>query len=206
MELGHAGVAATTSYLKDHCKWSGTLRNLRRVLCQCQACQRFASRVSIKPTTRLKLGDPFYRVGIDMVGPLPKTERGNQFIVVVTDHLTRQCEVRALKNKTAKEVAKFLYEEILSRHRPPAVLLSDRGCEFVNSAVRENCKRPGTVRSMTAAYHPQCNGAVEWLNRTIMAKLAKLCNGDVLRWDEFHHAACFCYRISPIHWLRASPF
>ena len=35
------------------------------------------------------MGEPFQRIAMDIVGPLPKTRRGNEYILVVTDYATR---------------------------------------------------------------------------------------------------------------------
>ena len=63
------------------------------------------------------------------------------------------------------------------------------------------------MKSFASAYNPQCNGAVERLDRTLLVKLAKLCNGDWDRWDEYvDTAAVYCYRAAPIGRLSKSPF
>src|SRR5204863_3616 len=38
---------------------------------------------------KIKEKAPFYQIGIDIVGPLPKTSKGNKFIVVVVDYFTK---------------------------------------------------------------------------------------------------------------------
>ena len=63
-----------------------------------------------------------------------------------------------------------------------------------------------SVKSFTSAYNPQCNGGVERLNRTLIAKLAKICNGDWEHWDEYLGTVVYCYRIAPIGRLGKSPF
>jgi hypothetical protein len=40
----------------------------------------------------------FEKRGIDLMGPLPMTKKGHQFIVVSTNYLTKFTEVRALKS------------------------------------------------------------------------------------------------------------
>ena len=65
---------------------------------------------------------PFERVAIDVLGPLPQTERGNKFIVVCTDYLTRWTEAFAVNNATAETIAELFVEQILCRHGAPNVL------------------------------------------------------------------------------------
>jgi len=57
---------------------------------------------------------PFKNWGIDLMGPLPMTRRGHQFIAVAANYLTKFAEVRALKSSMKHEVARFLYERIFT--------------------------------------------------------------------------------------------
>ncbi|KAI5151321.1 hypothetical protein ENBRE01_2056 [Enteropsectra breve] len=206
-KLGHAGVPSTYTYLKQKYNWLKMHDDCVSVIKKCEICQRYnLERPNKKISTRLELKDPFFRVGIDVVGPLHKTTHGNKYIVAATDHLTRWCEARAVKNKSSKEIAKFIWDEIFIRHGPPSYLLSDRGKEFLNGVVNQMCSIQKTKQSFTSAYNPQCNGAAERLNRTLIAKLAKLTNGDFKNWDDYLPLALYAYRISPISKLNVSPF
>ena len=49
------------------------------------------------------------QVGVDIVGPLPVTARGNRYIVTLVDYFSKWPEAEPLPNKSAKEVALFLY-------------------------------------------------------------------------------------------------
>ena len=47
-------------------------------------------------------------LGMDLIGPLPKSSMGNQYIVTVTDYFTKWGEANALLDKTAAGISKFL--------------------------------------------------------------------------------------------------
>ena len=66
--------------------------------------------------------DIFERWGIDIVGPLPQTEDGYRYIVVAIDYFSRWPEARPLTHANARQVAKFIYEEIICRFGAPRVL------------------------------------------------------------------------------------
>ena len=51
---------------------------------------------------------PFQRIAMDVVGPLPRTQRGNRFILTICDYATRYPEAIALPSVEAPRVAKEL--------------------------------------------------------------------------------------------------
>ena len=51
------------------------------------------------------------QVGIDLIGPLPLTAKGNKYIVMLLDYFSKWPEASPLPNKTAIGEANFLYEE-----------------------------------------------------------------------------------------------
>lgn len=50
------------------------------------------------------------QVGIDLVGPLPRTAKGNRYIVTLVDYFSKWPEAEAVTNKSANSVALFLYK------------------------------------------------------------------------------------------------
>lgn len=50
------------------------------------------------------------QVGIDLIGPLPTTAKGNKYIVTLVDYFSRWPEAAGLPDKTAQGVAMFLYD------------------------------------------------------------------------------------------------
>jgi|SRR6266498_2163686 len=64
-------------------------------------------------TNPIKVGQPYDRLGMDIVGPLPKTRQGNQYIVIATEYLTKWPEAQAIPDAKASSVVSFFYEEII---------------------------------------------------------------------------------------------
>ena len=54
-------------------------------------------------------------VGIDLIGSLPKTERGNCYIITLVDYFSKWPEAEPITDKTARTVAEFLYKIICRR-------------------------------------------------------------------------------------------
>ncbi|UYV63016.1 hypothetical protein LAZ67_2002856 [Cordylochernes scorpioides] len=83
---------------------------------------------------------PFERIGVDFLGPLPSTRNRKRWIVVLTDYYTKYAETKAVLDDTAKEVAKFLTEDIFLRRGAPRYLISDRGRQFTSNMMKELMK------------------------------------------------------------------
>ena len=47
-----------------------------------------------------------------LIGPLPKTERGNCYIITLVDYFSKWPEAELIADKTARTVAEFLYKII----------------------------------------------------------------------------------------------
>jgi len=97
-----------------------------------------------------------------------------RYVVVAICYFSKWCEARALMDKTAESVAKFLYDDIICRHGCPEIQISDQGREFINKLSTELFKLTGTQHRITSPYHPQANGLVERLNRTLKTSLLKV--------------------------------
>jgi len=72
------------------------------------------------------------KMGMDLIGPLPKSKQGHVYALVMQDYFTKWPEVIPLKDATAKSVAGALISVILT-WGPPAELLSDQGPKFVQN-------------------------------------------------------------------------
>src|SRR6266487_4452666 len=153
----------------------------------------------------IEVGEPFERIGIDFVGPLEKTRRGNRYILVTTDYLTKWPEAKAMKDATATNVVKFIYEVIICRHGCPKIILSDRGTHFRNKLVEELCEKFKIKHKLSAPYHPQTNGLVERFNRTLCESLAKVSEKEN-QWDEHIEQVLFAYRTTKHATTKRTPF
>ncbi|GJV60185.1 reverse transcriptase domain-containing protein [Tanacetum coccineum] len=68
--------------------------------------------------------------GIDFMGPFPSS-RGNKYILVAVDYLSKWVEAKALPTNDARVVVKFL-KSLFARFGTPRVIISDRGTHFCN--------------------------------------------------------------------------
>ncbi|GET60617.1 DDE-type integrase/transposase/recombinase [Rhizophagus irregularis DAOM 181602=DAOM 197198] len=140
----------------------------------------------------IKVIEPFYQIGIDVVGPLPVTKRNNRYIVTAMDYFTKWPEAKALETADAKEIARFIYEDIICRHGCPKKILSDRGSHFNNKLVKSLMEEFQIKHNFSTPYHPKTNGLIERFNKTLCESLAKLSN--IEDWDLKVPGVLFAYR------------
>ena len=73
---------------------------------------------------------PFEIVGIDILGNLRQTPRGNKYILVIIDYYLNWVEAGCLKTITAEELAELTFSFLISRHGWPSKILTDQGTQF----------------------------------------------------------------------------
>lgn len=130
------------------------------------------------------------------MGPLPTTESGNKYILVVGDYFTKWKEAFPLPNQEAKTVAEKLVNEVISRYRAPECIHSDQGWNFEAHLFQEMCRLFDMDKTRTTPYHPASDGMIEQMNRIIQGMLAKYVSDHQRDWDLHLPLVMMAYRSS----------
>jgi hypothetical protein len=186
--------------------WPQMGQDIKEYIKACTTCQRFGGTKRKEPLHPIRVGQPFDRVGIDLVGPLPITTHGNRYIIVATEYLTKWPEAKAIPSKNAEHIAQFFYDDIICRHSCPKELLSDQGTEFCNQLVNALCNKHKVKHALSSAYHPQTNGLVERFNQTLCCALARTIDSSQQEWDELIPSVLLAYRTMKHTTTRHEPF
>ncbi|CAD7084792.1 unnamed protein product [Hermetia illucens] len=117
---------------------------------------------------------PFMRLHLDHVGPLPKTSRGNQYILGITDPFTKFTVLKAVRSVNTQPVIRTL-NELTSYFGLPAIVVTDRGTAFTSHNFAEYCKLNGIQHIQTAVRTPRANGSIERINQTVCKCLRASC-------------------------------
>lgn len=203
---GHMGINATYGRIKEKYYWNQMYNDIKEYIKTCDTCQRFGKPERNEELHSIKVNQPFERIGIDIVGPLPETPRKNKYIVVATEYLTKWPEARALDKANAENVAEFIYEDIICRHGTPSILLSDQGTHFKNKLIEELCNKFNIKHRYSSPYHPQTNGLTERFNKTLCEILKRTSIDNNFEWDKNIPSALFAYRTVKHNITKYSPF
>ena len=137
--------------------------DIKKFIGECDRCQKSRVNKLMKGTKDLHpIPVPrkvWSQVGVDIMSM--KEVDGFRYIITAMDYFSKNMEMRALRKKSAKEVAIFLYEEIICRWGSPDVIITDQGREFCNSINDQLMERAHCKHRITSSYHPQSNGLVE---------------------------------------------
>ena len=202
---GHFSVDIMFEKIRSRYYWPQMYENIREYVKSCDACQRRGKAKTRQELHPIPTHSPFYQIGIDFVGPLPRTNRGNRYIIVAMDYFTKWPEARPVPTNTSKDAEQFIYEEIICQHGCPQIILSDRGTHFKNELLEKLTARFEIKHLFSTPYHPQTNGLVERFNRTLCESLAKL-SQQTKQWDEYVRPVLFAYRTSKQATTKMTPF
>jgi len=198
MMAGHLGLKKTYGKLASRYWWSGMYKTTREYIRNCEDC------VMRKGNPQKNLGlpmstvskRPWHILGADILGPLPKTDRGNIYILVVIDHFTKWVEAFALPDQKAETIATKLIDEVFSCFGMPENLLTDRGKNFIGELLTWMEKKLDIKQLRTSSLHPQTNSVVERFNKTIVTIISMYVSSNQKDWDVFIPGALFAYRTS----------
>lgn len=99
----------------------------------------------------------------------------------------------------------LLYEVVL-KYGLPARLISDNGSNYISEAMTMVCSRLGISRSLTSVEHPQSDGLVERMNRTLKTSLSIVVGNDLKTWAQHLPFVVFAYNTAKQASTRFSPF
>ena len=184
---GHQGIDRTLERTKRTFYWHGMTKDIYKFVATCPECNRNkkANKTPRWELTPFHAGFPMERVHLDFLGPLPKTEKGNQFVLMIVDQFTKWVECIPVPSQTAEITAQAAVDHFFSRFGVPFQILTDRGTNFESKLFSQLCSLLQISKTRTTPYRPSANGQVERFNRTLMDAMRCFVGGRHNRWDDF---------------------
>jgi hypothetical protein len=195
---GHLGFAKTKSRLLQNFYWPKIFSECEEWIRSCDTCQRVG-----KSTDKQKapmvctplITEPFSRVIVDIVGPMPMTTKGNRFILTLICPMTKFPEAVPMPDMTSARIMEALLD-IFARVGFPSEVQMDWGKSFVSNLSIAFFERMGIKVIHSSIYHPQSN-SVERFHSTLGRILRAVTHENPLDWDVCLAAALFAVRSVP---------
>ena len=206
----HFGRDKTTRKIQERYYWPTMIADIRNYVSSCLPCAQNNYRRA-KPPGKLRPIPPpegiWKLLSMDFHGPIsPTSQRGNRYIISITDVLSKFMITKAVRDCTATTAANFLTNEVILKYGTPTCILTDNGTHFTAQLMNNLFQRIGTTHLYTTAYHPQTNGQIERFNATMDGKIAALCNERRTDWDEVLQFVTFNYNTSIQATTKQTPF
>ncbi|GJU12834.1 reverse transcriptase domain-containing protein [Tanacetum coccineum] len=192
---GHHGANLTAKKVFDAgFFWPTIYRDAHAMIKSCDTCQRQGkiSQRNEMPQNAIQVCEIFDVWGIDFMGPFPSS-RGNKYILVAVDYLSKWVEAKALPTNDARVVVKFL-KSLFARFGTPRAIISDRGTHFCNDKFAKVMSKYGVTHRLATAYHPQTSGQVEVSNRGLKRILERTVGENRASWSDKLEDALWAFR------------
>jgi hypothetical protein len=117
-------VSRTVEFISKKYWWETLRKDVSEYIKRYEACAKRIGHTFVVP-----LGDPLMAhefldvVSLDIVGPLPMTERGNKYLLTFIDHFTRFCEAISIVKQDTRSIARKFVTRIITQYGVPKKLL-----------------------------------------------------------------------------------
>lgn len=126
---------------------------------------------------------PWQVIAVDLMGPLPRSGSGYQYLLVVSDWFTKYPVLYPLRQATSSSIVRFLENDIFLVYGVPQYIICDNGRQFVSKSIKKLVEDYNSKLWYTAYYHAQAN-FVERANRTICTAIRSYVNENHKNWDK----------------------
>lgn len=195
---GHLGIQKLQAKVKDRFYWPGWFRDVKQWCRECVDCasRKDQGRPPCAPLASSVPSRPYERIALDVLGPLPETQRKNKYVLVIGDYFSKWTEAFPMPNQEAHTVARIVAEEWVCRFGAPRSIHSDQGRNFESNLFKELCRLLDVNKTRTSPYHPQSDGLIERFNRTLLTMLSLFVDSNQLNWDSLLPYVMMAYRSS----------
>ena len=127
---------------------------------------------------------PFLDISLDILGgDLPRTKRGNKYLLVLVCNISKYVHAIPLRNLKAQTIADKLTDFFLT-FGFPLTWRSDNMSSFKGELITAMRQVLNIDAKFSQPFHYQSHGAVERVNLTIETMLRKFISEQGKKWDE----------------------
>ena len=204
--FGHQGRTKMVELIKPYFYWPNMTKDCLQHVRACDTCQRTDKTTPQRNCMQEReiATIPFESVAIDLVGPFPTAVGGFRFLLTCVDNATRWPEAIPIRKITARTIITQL-TSMFTKCGFPSRLTSDNGTQFTGKTFQDWLRRHGIKHVRSTPYHPQGNGVVERLHRTLNNMITKITQSKG-NWATITPMALYFIRCTPSATTGISPF
>ena len=135
-------------------------------------------------------------IGLDIVGPFPRSKSGHEYVIVAVEYLSRYIIAAPLRSTSALEAAKFVINDIFLKYGVPERLNTDNETTFTAEFFEQLVEFSGVCKTYSSVIHSTGNALVEKSIGLITRILKAHCQSDPTNWSASLASAVFSYNTS----------
>lgn len=168
-EQGHPGFRQTKRNIQRTFTWARIHATTKQMAAACVPCNKAkVTRQYRTPLQEFPLPNArFDHVHIDTIGPLPPAPSGHTYALTITDRFTRMPMAIPLRTATAKTTLSQFVSSWVAMFGLPQTITLDNGSIFTGTEWENFAAKFNVKLNFTSTYHPQANGLVERMHRTL---------------------------------------
>ena len=194
---GHKGIFTTLKRIRERFYWKNVKEDVQNYIKTCDSCQK-KKLVRIKTKLPMCITDTptgtFEKLQIDLVGPLPNSDMGNEYMLTWQDCLSKYSDAIPLNKIDAPAIAVLFAEQFICRFGCPESIQTDQGPQFMNEIMAGFAKFFKIKQYKSSAYHPQSLGALERSQHTFVEYVRPCCEKS--NWDQWLPYTMFSFNTS----------
>ena len=140
-DMGHLGYDRTLQLIKERFFWPKMYDDIKYFVIRICKCikDKTPNTLPQAPLKTITFSSTMELIGLDFLH-LDTCTGGFQYLLVITDHLTRYTQVYPTRNKEAKTAAAKLFNDYMLRFGTPDKNPHDQGREFENKLYLHACQ------------------------------------------------------------------
>ena len=209
-EIGgsHLGTLKTYYKVRRRFFWPNCEKTVRSYIRNCTSCQLLKDDKQPEKglMQMMEISEPFDCCGVDILGPITPSSKGNQYIIIFIDLFTKWLETKAVKNTQSETLAKWFCYNIFPKHGAINRILTDNASYFTSEFSEIVFELTKSKHITSTSYSPQTNGNAERACATVKNMLKFYVDESHSDWDFYLPLVTFNYNISVQKTTRFSPF
>jgi len=183
----HPGATRMYQTLRRRYYWPSLVADVFGWIAACRTCAKNML-VETRSTASMRLfpaKEPFAAVAWDLLGPLPRTPEGYEYLLVICNRFTKLTPVVPLKDVTALDVLSSFLDAWISSYSIPDSTHSDNGPQFASVLYQGVLQMLGISTNFATPCHPQTKGQVEHFNQKLVRQLRHYVSEHVFSWARY---------------------
>lgn len=139
IQVGHLGIHKTVARTQNRFYWLGYKHDIEKWIRNCVVCnsRKQPPRKAKSKMKQYNVGAPLERVALDIIGPLPVSNKGNKYALIVSDYFTKWAEGYPMPDMETTTIVDCFITNFVCRFGIPYQVHTDQGRQFESGLFKE---------------------------------------------------------------------